>query len=368
MSKKILITITERLGTDGKSRFQAYWERPSGTVWGTPQAHTRADAMFDLFDQIRKHAQDRDLISIDQLLIEGPGSFAPVMANDPVQKQFEKDMTALDQELTEAERAAGIDCSAAAPRDYRATAAALWTLLDEIDTLGDSLKPSDLEGYRKCYVKTGVLCAGRHALLKSDGHTLRLPDEPPSPAPEQVKFKDELERALRQPTLVDALSLAATFENERAVAQALRGKHDPHTGALWDTMFKHVFTQVLDGWQKEHDLFPDTNELGRIRGWLLKRFKEEDHVRPTWQLLSMLIDRMEERTVKLEGQLGPVPMLLYCPMCHTKHIDEGEFATKVHHTHACQGRSGDGRRCGHVWRPAIVPTVGVEALPGFINE
>ena len=69
--------------------------------------------------------------------------------------------------------------------------------------------------------------------------------------------------------------------------------------------------------------------------------------------------------------LSPVPILMECPMCKTKHIDEDEFATKKHHTHACQGfvmDHGKRRRCGHVWRPALVPTVGVEALPGFINE
>lgn len=54
----------------------------------------------------------------------------------------------------------------------------------------------------------------------------------------------------------------------------------------------------------------------------------------------------------------PIAMLLWCPGCQMRHIDEGEFATKVHHTHACQG-------CGLVWRPAIVPTVGVQFLPGF---
>lgn len=64
----------------------------------------------------------------------------------------------------------------------------------------------------------------------------------------------------------------------------------------------------------------------------------------------------------------PVPMLLNCPgilengnVCGARHIDRGEFATRVHHTHACQ-------RCGHVWRPAVVPTVGVEFLPGYKNE
>jgi hypothetical protein len=56
-----------------------------------------------------------------------------------------------------------------------------------------------------------------------------------------------------------------------------------------------------------------------------------------------------------------VPMLLWCPICGERHIDEGDFATKPHHTHACQ-------YCGLVWRPAIVNTVGVEFLPGFKND
>jgi uncharacterized Zn finger protein len=57
----------------------------------------------------------------------------------------------------------------------------------------------------------------------------------------------------------------------------------------------------------------------------------------------------------------PIPMLLWCPNCHHRHIDKGEFATKSHHTHACQN-------CGMVWRPAIQPTVGVKYLPGFKDE
>lgn len=55
---------------------------------------------------------------------------------------------------------------------------------------------------------------------------------------------------------------------------------------------------------------------------------------------------------------APIPMLLWCPECGTRHIDQGEFAEKRHHTHACQS-------CGHVWRPAIHDTVGVKFLPGF---
>ena len=57
----------------------------------------------------------------------------------------------------------------------------------------------------------------------------------------------------------------------------------------------------------------------------------------------------------------PIEMILHCPECGERHIDEGEFADKPHHTHACQG-------CGFVWRPAKVCTVGVQFLPGYKNE
>ncbi len=56
--------------------------------------------------------------------------------------------------------------------------------------------------------------------------------------------------------------------------------------------------------------------------------------------------------------MSPIPMILTCPSCCERHIDAGEFATKPHHTHACQG-------CGMVWRPALLATVGVQFLPGF---
>ena len=57
---------------------------------------------------------------------------------------------------------------------------------------------------------------------------------------------------------------------------------------------------------------------------------------------------------------APIHLILTCPSCGERHVDEGEFASKIHHTHACQG-------CGMCWRPAVVPTVGVQFLPGFKN-
>lgn len=57
---------------------------------------------------------------------------------------------------------------------------------------------------------------------------------------------------------------------------------------------------------------------------------------------------------------APIPMRLPCPDCGVLHIDEGDFATRSHHTHSCQN-------CGLTWRPAVVATVGVKFLPGFKN-
>lgn len=55
---------------------------------------------------------------------------------------------------------------------------------------------------------------------------------------------------------------------------------------------------------------------------------------------------------------GPVPMVLHCPRCHVQHIDAPDERTPgwqnpPHRSHLCHG-------CGLIWRPADVPTIGVE--------
>lgn len=70
---------------------------------------------------------------------------------------------------------------------------------------------------------------------------------------------------------------------------------------------------------------------------------------------------LRARLAEAVAPKGPIPMRLLCPVCGELHVDEGEFATRAHHTHACQA-------CGHVWRPAVVATVGVRFLPGFKND
>lgn len=76
---------------------------------------------------------------------------------------------------------------------------------------------------------------------------------------------------------------------------------------------------------------------------------------------AVIRDRFRDAQLEIAKLSAPIPMHIPCPNCRALHIDEGEFATKVHHTHACQN-------CGLVWRPAIVATVGVRFLPGFKND
>jgi len=76
------------------------------------------------------------------------------------------------------------------------------------------------------------------------------------------------------------------------------------------------------------------------------------------ELIQSQVALLQERVRELEA---PLSMLLHCPGCMARHVDEGEFATKPHHTHACQS-------CGFTWRPALRATVGVQFLPGFKNE
>ncbi len=50
-----------------------------------------------------------------------------------------------------------------------------------------------------------------------------------------------------------------------------------------------------------------------------------------------------------------VRIIMHCPACHLQHIDKGEWETKPHRRHLCDG-------CGHIWQPSIWYTVGVKEL------
>lgn len=62
------------------------------------------------------------------------------------------------------------------------------------------------------------------------------------------------------------------------------------------------------------------------------------------------------------GLRDPIPMVLHCPKCNEQHVDrpdpEGGWTNPPHRTHLCGNAL-----CGHLWRPAGVPTTGVAELP-----
>jgi ABC-type nickel/cobalt efflux system permease component RcnA len=71
-----------------------------------------------------------------------------------------------------------------------------------------------------------------------------------------------------------------------------------------------------------------------------------------WQLRGLMDRREQKEDLTQKNDHPGVPVEICCPKCGKHHIDEGEWATKPHHTHLCAG-------CGHEWRPFEYPTVGV---------
>lgn len=63
--------------------------------------------------------------------------------------------------------------------DYRYLVAAerLWQIIDNIDSLSDAVKPTNLLGYAAFYKGVMARVGERFKLLTSDGYALRLPEE-----------------------------------------------------------------------------------------------------------------------------------------------------------------------------------------------
>lgn len=79
--------------------------------------------------------------------------------------------------------------------------------------------------------------------------------------------------------------------------------------------------------------------------------------------LDKLLDKLRDQELRkpLVNVESPQRMRLRCEKCGELHIDEGEWATKPHKHHRCS-------KCGLVWQPALVPTVGVKFLDEPVRE
>lgn len=77
--------------------------------------------------------------------------------------------------------------------------------------------------------------------------------------------------------------------------------------------------------------------------------------------LAAELPSLKDIAESMRNQITPIPMILFCPNCGTRHIDapiaEG-WANPPHRSHLCA-------HCGTVWRPADVPTTGVACIQTF---
>lgn len=53
-------------------------------------------------------------------------------------------------------------------------------------------------------------------------------------------------------------------------------------------------------------------------------------------VLKQRLSCIEENLSFIQESIGKVTYeVMFCPACSKQHIDEGEFATRLHHTHRC---------------------------------
>lgn len=102
------------------------------------------------------------------------------------------------------------------------------------------------------------------------------------------------------------------------------------------------------------DAYTQTDEFKNSERWAKYcQVLEVQHPHLTGSLWAVFIKGFEAATAT------PIPMLLFCPKCRTQHVDapepEREWTNPPHKSHLCHG-------CGLIWRPADVPTVGVEKI------
>lgn len=81
------------------------------------------------------------------------------------------------------------------------------------------------------------------------------------------------------------------------------------------------------------------------------------------ELQAMILAKCVEKD-RADSQPAPIDMVLHCPACGLQHIDAPDawrpgsdplWDNPPHRSHLCHG-------CGHIWRPADVPTNGMEAV------
>lgn len=116
-----------------------------------------------------------------------------------------------------------------------------------------------------------------------------------------------------------------------------------------------------------------TNSVSRITH-LLRQYQEEctSLGGPRWQEINDICNGLG----RIINPPAVIDMVLHCPSCGVQHIDRPDppdllqrplvalnrWTNPPHKSHLCRKEDGG---CGHIWRPAEVPTNGVQAVtPG----
>jgi len=62
---------------------------------------------------------------------------------------------------------------------------------------------------------------------------------------------EAVNRACKEPTLLDALSFICVWESERIVKQVLNNYGSGSNGTMWDTYFKVCLKSVLENYKEQ---------------------------------------------------------------------------------------------------------------------
>jgi hypothetical protein len=111
---------------------------------------------------------------------------------------------------------------------------------------------------------------------------------------------------------------------------------------------------------------PNPDAVAKARAdfveWFVKRYPANSVMsNPARQApeIFRIVQVYLDRYAAPSSETKPLEMRLYCPNCKAQHIDQPQpekgWTNPPHRSHECQS-------CGCVWRPADVPTTGVETI------
>jgi len=121
----------------------------------------------------------------------------------------------------------------------------------------------------------------------------------------------------------------------------------------FDAKISALIQELQDSYESlRHDLYVALDLFG---AGAPADFSDRSMTSQVGSMRLQVIDLIRKLDEKRAADELPIRMLLECPNCFERHIDEGEWATRPHKIHECQA-------CGHQFKVCDRPTVGVKFL------